>query len=261
MLKPQLQRGLIVALISLMSISGLWAQICTPDSQFAEAGLFPEALPTAEVGVAYEATATAVLPHTLDVGIGVLKICKGRILATEPNLADYGLSYACDVPNCVIEIDHTTSDTLTYACLVILGTPTQTLDSVKVILQAVVGNVSSGVCDSTLAAPETLTVALSITPATSIVAPGQKASAQLHAFQPSPDRLQVGYTLDQAQPAELTLVDLQGREIYRREMARDVAGPQSQAIELEAWPSGVYLLRLSLPQQGAQLTRRVIISR
>lgn len=262
MLRPQLRHGLIVGMISLLSISGLWAQICTPDEQFTEAGLFPEVLPSGEVGMAYEATATAVLPHTLDVGVGILDICKGRILNTEPNLADYGLAYECNVANCVIEIDHTTSNTLTYACLVIAGTPTQPLDSVKVILQAVVGNVDNGgVCDSTLAVPETLTVALEITPSTSIASPAGDGSGQLHAFQPSPDRLLVGYTLAQAQATELTLIDQQGREIYRRERLREVAGPQTQPVALGAWPSGVYLLRLSLPEQGAQLTRRVIITR
>lgn len=258
MIIAQLRSGLIVAWLGLLSLS-LSAQICTPDTQYEELGLFPEVLPQGIVGQPYEAVATAVIPETFELNGSPLDICQAEVASTTPGLDTVGLSYSCEPSDCLIEIDHSDSDTLTYGCLSITGTPTQNLDSVVANFRVFLGqyDANTDVCsfDPNSPLPLSFTVNLLVTTNLSeLRARGYALQAHI-----TGQSVQVQLTLPQAQPAALLVRDLQGRLLVQESPRLRDAGTHTRQVDAANWPAGVYLVQLYLPKQGQYLTHKLII--
>lgn len=260
-MRHQLKCFLIVGLI-LLGLTPVKGQICTPDTQFDSLGLFPGVLPPGVVGEAYNSIATAVITDSVVVpqfNNTVFAICQGTITKTIPDLADVGLSYECDVADCIINIDQTDMDSVTRACLVISGTPTAPLDSIQVELTAVVGN--CGVAGGTLEFKDTLTVSLEITQSTSLLSLADRGFT-LRSYQASESQLLVGVQRPQSSAAAtLSVVNVQGRRMTEVFLPANQAVRHVEELNVSNWPAGVYLLRLAVDGEPGILTHKAIIQR
>jgi hypothetical protein len=261
----QLRSGLFVGLITLLSWSPLFGQICAPDLQYDSLGLYPAALPQGMVGQAYEAVATAVIPESFEVSGIPLDICKAEVVSTTPALSDYGLAYDCEPTGCVIEINHSDTDTLTYGCLAITGTPTQTLDSVVANFRVFLGSYSAmtNVCsfdpNPSSALPLSFTVNLKITETTNIAAL-EAQGYRLRAYQGAGALLEVQLTLPQTDRVRISVLDVQGRTVMQQAAQALPGGDHRFSLPTGEWTGGVYLLRVDLDQPGQPLTQKVLLA-
>ena len=151
-----------------MVFSSAQAQICEPDTTLDSLGVFPSMPPVATVGQPYNVTLNAAIPKELSVpfqsGTITLDICNAEITGTDTSLADIGLTFDCNVTDCIIDIDHSESASFAFACIVVDGTPTAPIDSIKVLIRAGLGayNAGSNTCNVNLPFDTSLVVGLVI---------------------------------------------------------------------------------------------------
>ncbi|MEM9984766.1 MAG: hypothetical protein AAF804_06695, partial [Bacteroidota bacterium] len=146
---------IVVAIFSLSTLTGLQAQSnCQPDTNLDSLGVFPSIPPTATVGESYSTVLNAAIPKQLTVPFGqgtiTLDICSAQIIGadtslvnSDTSLSDLGLMYDCNVPNCLITIDHSEADSFAFACIEVTGTPTAPFDSIAVLFDVGLGNYNS----------------------------------------------------------------------------------------------------------------------
>ncbi len=269
MTTKQLKYFAFVLLMLGMAINTTHAQICEPDTTLDSLGVFPSIPPAATVGQPYNQTLNAAIPKELTIpfqgGNITLDICSAEITGTEilggnsassdTSLANIGVTFDCNVPDCIIDIDHSQSNPFAFACIVVEGTPTATVDSIKVLLKAGLGgyNETTDVCAVNLQFDTSLVVGLVIQAdsSTTGITASQQADFTWHY-----DAQQSQLTLNRqatATTAQASVMNLQGQELIRRDLEM---GTSQWRFSTADWPSGIYLMRLR-DQNGAIQTRKI----
>ncbi len=250
------------------------AQICVIDTTVGTTpGLYPDSLTGGAVNVAYAQTISLVLPTDTTVNIGppigtiALDFCSFRVDSI-PNLPD-GLSYECNVPNCIWQIDHT--GIVNRGCAIISGTPTASIpdDSLLIFVTVGVGtyNQATNVCDTLqFPLPPALTsqafkVRLQIvdTISTSIV---KLAEADLGiSLYPNPTSASttLRYELPARARVDVGLYDTFGRKIRSVFQGDQSAGKAAHSISTAGLAAGIYLVRMNLDEGKNILTRKLVV--
>lgn len=251
---------LVIVWLALMAAlsSDLQAQaICEPDTTLDSLGVYPSVPPQATVGELYNVTLDAAIPKELTVPFQgnqiTLDICAARITGTD-TLEDIGLTYECNVADCDIDIDHSDGNPFAFACIVVDGTPTTEVDSIKVLMRVGLGNYSADTdqCNVNLSLDTSLVVGLVVSATTNL---GEAPAAD---FVWRYDAAQQQITLQRSaatSAAELSIMNLQGQTLVREGLGASQAQRQFSTAH---WPAGIYLLRLR-DASGAVQTRKVRI--
>lgn len=260
--------GMILAL-ALVALSPMQAQLCTPDTTLTGIGLTPDSLPPAFVGAPYSEVIQAVLPTDTSLGPITFAFCSYRIVSTTPDITAYGLTFECDQPGCNYIVDH--SQNVNRGCLVVSGTPTDTLSSILVNLEATIGtyNATADTCiiSNTLVIPYTVNFQIRDTTTqdtntTSIFTALSRQDLALSlAPNPSTGSARLAYTLPARASVQVSLYDLMGRELRRLQEGTLPAGDQALTLDAAGLPDGVYLLRLSLDGGALSLTEKWVLRR
>ncbi|RMG54742.1 MAG: T9SS C-terminal target domain-containing protein [Bacteroidetes bacterium] len=260
--------GIILGLI-LAAFAPMQAQVCTPDTNLNAIGLSPDSLPPAYVGEAYSQVIQAVLPTDTSIGPITFAFCSYRILNTAPDISDYGLSFECDQPACTYIVDH--SQNVNRGCLVVSGTPTDTLSSITVNLEATIGtyNATADTCivSNTLVIPYTVNFQILDTTAqdtnsTSIYTALTRQDLSLTlAPNPSGGATTLRYVLPERTEVQLGLYDLMGREVHQLESGHQLAGEHALTFEPAGLPDGIYLVRLRIDGGALTLTEKWVLRR
>ncbi|UOQ54822.1 RICIN domain-containing protein [Hymenobacter cellulosivorans] len=95
---------------------------------------------------------------------------------------------------------------------------------------------------------------------TTLAAAGSVADARLQLYPTTvTTEIAFDYTADQAQPLQMSLVDMLGKTVLQRPAALAKTGLNSFTLNVATLPSGVYVLRVGTAD--GQLQRRLVISR
>ena len=237
----------------------LSAQVCTPDVQYVEVGLYPDSLPNGTIGFAYEQVIHVVIPQDTNVTLapfGVLQVdlCSLK-LDSIPNLPA-GMTYECNTADCTWEIDHT-AGVINRACVTLTGTPTEAVspdDSIVVYASVTPGafNATSGNCDPlTIALPSNLTTivyktALKLEDANTAIRKGLITLGLTVSPNPSHgESAVIRYSLPQPDAVSIRLINSQGQVLNSLAMGYQQAGPQEVTLPQQDLPAGVYFLEVS----------------
>lgn len=250
------------------------AQICVIDSTVGTTpGLYPDSLAGGAINVAYAQTISLVLPTDTSVNIGppigtiALDFCSFRVDSI-PNLPD-GLSYECNVPNCVWQIDHT--GVVNRGCAIISGTPTEAVPNDSLLIYVTVGvgtyNAATNTCDTLqFPLPPALTsqafkVRLQIVDTLSS-AIGKFSAADLGiSLYPNPAAASttLRYDLPERARVDVALYDTFGRKVRSIFQGNQAAGNASHAISTAGLSAGIYLVRIDLNEGKNTLTRKLVV--
>lgn len=251
---------LMAALASLWTVTAV-AQPCVPIDTFTSIGLFPDSLPPMAAGQAYSATLSAALPKdtVLLPGVPAFDFCKYSIVSTTPDITQLGLTYECDQPNCTYIVDH--SKQLNFGCIVIQGTPTQSLDSIVVSVTAVVGSYDAGsnTCDSSSSLTFPLTVYVSKSGVVSHDSHFAGLSGLTVAPNPTAGQAIIQVDLQRTARLNVRVLDPTGREIRSLAAGEMASGTHRFSVETSTWAAGMYLIRVDVPGEGTYLTRKLIV--
>lgn len=232
------------------------AQICTPDSQYTEVGLYPDSLAPASIGAAYEQVVHVVIPQDtiVETAFGTLTVDLCALtLDSIPNLPD-GLMYECSGGSCTWDVDHTPG-AINRVCVKISGTPTEVVapdDSLVVYATVTAGafNANTNTCDPlTITLPDSLTTIiyktqLKITNSTSLEA--ELNPLQLTLFpNPSQSGLStLSFDLPAREQVEVNIRNVQGQivsEVANQQMS---VGSHEISLEAQSLPSGMYIIEI-----------------
>lgn len=244
-----------LALLMFAGVS-LNAQVCTPDSQYTEVGLYPDSLAPASIGVAYEQVVHVVIPQDtiVETAFGTLTVDLCALtLDSIPNLPD-GLMYECSGGSCTWEVDHTPG-AINRVCVKISGTPTETVlpdDSLVVYATVTAGafNANTNTCDPlTITLPDSLTTIvyktqLQITNSTSIEA--ELNPLQLSLF-PNPSQSGLStltFDLPAREEVEVNIRNIQGQVVTEVLNSTLSAGSHEIALEARTLPAGMYIIEV-----------------
>lgn len=246
----------------------LSAQVCTPDTQYTEVGLYPDSLPTGTLGQPYSQVIHVVIPQDTIVNVPPLgmisvDICE-LVLDSIPNLPA-GMTFECNTPDCRWTIDHTDGVT-NRACVTLSGTPTEAVspdDSLLVFASVVPGgyNANTQLCEPLqLQLPDSLTnieykTALKLEAGTNSIEKDLTNTLQPRLY-PNPSRAgqaTLALTLPQAEAVTLRVRDAQGRILQTQVFGWLAEGTHRFQIGEAAWPAGMYFVEVELPQQQQAL--------
>lgn len=270
----QLRLTLIVGLM-MGWILQTHAQICVIDSTVGSVpGLYPDSLSDGAVNVAYAQTISLVLPTDTTVNIGppigsiALDFCSFRVDSIQYLPA--GLSYECNAPNCIWQIDH--SGVVNRGCAVISGIPLDTVpnDSILVFVTVGVGTYDSvnNVCDTLqFPLPPTLTsqafkVRLHIdtdTVATSIENLVEADLAVTIYPNPTSTSSTLRYELPEQARVDVGLYDTFGRRVRDVFSGTKAAGNAAHTLSTAGLAPGIYLVRIDLNEGKNAFTRKLVV--
>ncbi|MEO1449579.1 MAG: T9SS type A sorting domain-containing protein [Bacteroidota bacterium] len=242
------------------NVSGLQAQICTPDTTQDTIGLYPSVLPEGVVGEPYSATLQAVLPVDTVVANITFKFCKYRIVGTIPDTASMGLTYDCSEPGCEFVVDHSTEPTLYWGCAVIQGTPLIEFDTLIVQLEADIGSYNAMTNTCTVSSTLVLNDTVPFTVAAQVdgLAPLAPATIGWRVFpNPSAGNAEVRFELPKTTDIQLGVYDLTGRQV-QAVFNGSANGFQRFSLNRAELGSGVYLVRLTLDNQAVLTDKWVV---
>ncbi|GAB4403681.1 MAG: hypothetical protein OHK0039_03110 [Bacteroidia bacterium] len=253
-----LRKPLILTLLMLASWGVALAQPCTPDTTLNVVGLYPDSLPTGYVGQPYYQVVQAVLPTDTSIAGFQLSFCSYRIVNTTPDVGALGLSYECDEPGCNYFVDHGAGDTIVRGCLVISGTPTDTVESILVNLEAQIGTylsaLDSCIISTQLVLPYAVDFVILDTTSgdttTSIYAALQARDLDLRlAPNPSNGSSQLQFRLPVAAHTEVAVYDMVGRRVQLAQQGYLLPGRHDVTLEAGSLPEGIYLVRMHIDGQ------------
>lgn len=269
----QLRLTLIVGLLLGFCLQ-VSAQICVIDSTVGTVpGLYPDSLADGQRGVPYVQTISLVLPTdtTVDLGapIGVISVdfCSFRVDSIQ-NLPD-GLSYNCDAPGCVWQIDHTLD--VNRGCAVIEGTPTEIVapdDSLLIFVTVGVGTYDSAnnVCDTLqFPLPPTLTtqsfkVRMFINPTATSIEDVRESDLKVSLYpNPATETSLLRFELPEKATVDVGLFDTFGRRVRNVYQGDRQSGSYSDQISTAGLAPGIYLVRVDLDGGKNGFTRKLVV--
>lgn len=265
----------LAALVLIFASEASFAQ-CTPDPNAMTVGFYPDTFPDGEVGVAYTAEMSAVLPLDTTVTLPVVGSLTISFCAFEIDtifLPD-GLSYACDDPDCKWEIDHT--GTINRGCIAISGNPNEPVmgDSIDVVIKITPGYIDSannffcntdslrtelGLFWPTVEAllTQTAKFKMAISPNTANE-PNLGESLQVGLYpNPAKDFTQFEYNLADRKEVNIRLMDVTGRNL-QTVFSGISQGYQRHEINTSSLTPGIYLIHMNVEGEGT-LTRKLTI--
>ncbi|MEL6628022.1 MAG: T9SS type A sorting domain-containing protein [Bacteroidota bacterium] len=246
----------------LIAPTASFGQICTPGTNYTEVGLFPEVVPTGALGQPYSEKLDAALPKDTTFGNITLDFCSYRIDSTQPNLADFGLSFDCNEPGCAYNVDHDLP--LNFGCVVISGTPTQLFDdSIQVFISAKVGNYDdqTDVCtilDSTTFAKIVIKVAFKIDSTVTSVDVTKQLDMNIFPNPTEGDAILRMQTLT-TDHTKITIMDIQGKVVATAWDQQLFAGEHTISLPTATLDEGMYLVRVETAKQGVSQLQKLII--
>ncbi|MEM8899708.1 MAG: T9SS type A sorting domain-containing protein [Bacteroidota bacterium] len=256
---------LFAALLCVFGLSGLHAQVCTPDASVGDVpGLYPDTLVNGQIGTAYNQVISVVIPKDTALSVGgfdiSLDICSFK-LDSIPNLPA-GMSFECDQEDCLFVIDHSDTSTL-RGCVLLNGTPEQVVgpdDSLQVYVSVVAGSVDTTTFECTpldIPGLEDFTTILFKTQlkiidpnATSIDEAFEKELNISLYPNPASGSSTLSYQLENSVNIKVELLDLMGRVNQTVFEGRQAAGSVTQDIQLAGLSTGWYMVRITRNDQA-----------
>ena len=261
----QLNSLLFVALMCVFGLSGLHAQVCTPDASVGDVpGLYPDTLANGQIGLPYNQVISVVIPEDTSLSVGgfeiALDICSFK-LDSIPNLPE-GMSFECDQEDCLFVIDH--SDTTTKrGCVLLSGTPEEVVgpdDSLQVYVSVVAGSVNDETfeCEPLgIEIPEEFTTILFktqlkiIDPNATSIDEAFREELQVSLYpNPATGTSTLSYQLENTANIKVELLDLMGRVNQTVFEGRQAAGSVKQEIQLAGLSAGWYMVRITRNDQA-----------
>lgn len=233
------------------------AQICTPDTQYNEVGLYPDSLAPATIGVSYEQVVHVVIPQDTTANVppfGTVPVDLCEITVDSiPNLPD-GLIFECSGGNCTYTVDHTPG-VVNRFCVKISGVPTEPVlpdDSLIVYATVTPGgyNTNTGTCDPLgFTLPDSLTTiiyktALVVNNPTAIE--DEFDALKLSVF-PNPsfgEGANVSMTLPSSEYVQIHVRNIQGQMIRQVDAGILPAGVNTVKIPADLLPAGMYVMEV-----------------
>ncbi|MDX1908783.1 MAG: T9SS type A sorting domain-containing protein [Bacteroidia bacterium] len=252
---------LLLAVAMFFVSTSTFAQ-CTPDTSLTAIGLYPDSLPDGVVGQPYNEVIFATLPtDTTLLGV-TFAFCSYRIVSITPDPSTLGLSYSCDQPNCNYTVDHTLGKPLKFGCVTLSGTPTTTVDSLVVTVEANIGTVIGGVCNVSAPLNIPYTVAFKITGGSNSLA--DVFSSRAVALQVAPNPVQAAgelrFSLPQGADIQAEILDITGRQVVAPIRAGYLAaGEHALSFNMADLPAGMYLARLSVDGGAAVVSGKFLV--
>ncbi len=254
----KLLRNVSLLIFVLFSGAFLQAQVCTPDVQYTEVGLYPDSLVDGILGQPYEQVVHVVIPQDTSAtvppfGTIELDLCE-LILDSIPNLPA-GMTYECNSPDCRWTVDHTPG-VINRVCVTLKGVPTEVVgpdDSLLVYATVVAGafNQNTQVCDPLqITLPDSLTTIeyktqMRLRASTSSI---EKDLADLKmVIYPNPALDGAGFVrfvLPQADRVSVLVRNASGQTLVVSRSAILPAGPQELSIGGKDWPAGMYFVEV-----------------
>ena len=264
--------AIVVAIFALTIFTGLQAQSnCQPDTNLDSLGVFPSIPPTATVGEPYTTVLNAAIPKELTVPFGqgtiTLDICTAQIVGADTSLVnrdtsltDLGLTYDCNVPDCLITIDHSEADSFAFACIEVTGTPTAPFDSIDVLFEVGLGNYNAGTntCITNLSLDTSLVVQLAASTTSNLLR--ESVGIELTSyFQPTQEELVVKLEGEGLGVYQLEVVDIRG--IVVAGSSGEARGTFSEErFSTENWANGLYFIRLK-DERGTEWSKKTLLRR
>lgn len=249
------------------------AQICVIDSTVgAVPGLYPDSLPDGALNVAYMQTISLVLPTDTSVNLGppigtiALDFCSFRVDSI-PNLPA-GLTYECNVPNCVWQIDHT--GVINRGCAIISGIPTSAIANDSLLVYVTVGvgtyDAVNNVCDTLqFPLPSSLTsqafnVRLHIDTIASSIDRLKEADLAVSLYpNPTAASTTLRYELPERATVDVGLYDTFGRRVRNVFQGNRAEGSAAHVISTAGLAPGIYLVRMDLNEGKNSFTRKLVV--
>ncbi len=232
--------------------------VCVPDTQYTEIGLYPDSLPSGNVGQPYDQVVHVVVPQDTMVTVqpfGTIEvdICSITIDSI-PNLPA-GMTYECNGGTCVWEIDHTPGVTNRF-CVKLSGTPTEAVlpdDSLIVYATA-----SPGAYDTTSQTCDTLTINLPDSLTTLVYKAALKLETSATAIQANLNPLQLSVfpnpsgaepatltlTLPVADRVRMTVYSIRGEKMLVSEQGRLPSGTHAWLLPAAELPASLYIVEV-----------------
>lgn len=246
---------LLFVLTFIVGLSAASAQVCTPDPQYTEPGVYPDSatnLAPAGVGVPYAETVTVIVPvdTTVEIVPGFPQtLSMDSIVITGVTGLPPGFTYDCAAVGCAF-LGGTTS------CLVITGTA-QAGDegtyNLTVELDAYVGGTGVPVPSTVSYYYIDVLTALSIDGLT-----GTEFKVSQNKPNPFNNTTLISYTAAKSGKMDLTVVNMLGDVVYQRQLSAK-AGENNFQLSAANLEQGVYLYRLSNGEHT--ITKRMIVNR
>lgn len=272
MKKIQLILTLTLALFAGQTLFGQ----CTPDTNPTVPGFYPDTFPDGRVNVMYDGVMSAVFPKDTTVSfIGQQISASFCAFQIDTIFLPPGLTYECDKPGCVWDIDH--SGVVNRGCIRITGTPTARLsmDSVDVVIKITPGYIDSArnnICnaDSFRNAQDPIILNIIegfLTQTTQFqlrLAPDNTGIEDLSetlgvSLYPNPadTRSQLEFNLTETKSINVNLLDGMGR-LVQDVYSGNAIGLQRHDILTGDLAPGLYLVRIEVEGEG-QVVRKLTV--
>ncbi|MEM6264692.1 MAG: T9SS type A sorting domain-containing protein [Bacteroidota bacterium] len=252
---------------------------CTPDPSVSTSpGIYPDTLIDGEVGSPYNQVINLVFPQDTMVDLGLAMInadfCSFT-LDSIPNLPD-GMTFECDVPNCVWEIDHTPG-VINRGCVTLSGTPLGSIpdDTLTVIVSIDPGtfNPMTMTCDSLQGVPPAFLPLIEpfltqnyrtgfriIDGAMSIENELSASRLGLELFpNPAEQNTFLQFDLPRTISAEIRLVDQMGKEVACIYEGQLLQGNHAFEVNTQDLSSGLYMVLISFEKGSHQLSQKLMV--
>lgn len=252
-----MKKNLLLTLVAtlIVGVSGAFAQVCTPDPQFTDPGVYPDSatnLAAAGVGVAYAETVTIIVPvdTTVEIVPGFPQtLSMDSINMTNVTGLPPGFTFDCAAPNCSFHGG-------TTSCLIITGTAQpgdEGTYNLTVELDAYVGG--TGI-------PVPSTVSYYFIDVVSTLNVGDLTGTEFAVAQNKPNPFgnttTINYTANKAGKFNLTVVNLLGEVVYEEAITAQ-AGQNNVQLSAANLEQGVYMYNLSNGEHT--VTKKMIVNR